>query len=63
MVGTGSEGSYSMLARACVVNHHGNVLYDSFVAPMDRITDYRTSVSGVLPKHLRGGIDMCLHII
>ena len=56
MVGTGSEGSYSMLARACVVNHHGHVLYDSFVAPMDKITDYRTPISGVSPADLHGGI-------
>ena len=56
MVGTGSDGSYSMLARACVVNHHGHVLYDSFVAPMDKITDYRTAISGVSPKDLRGGV-------
>ena len=56
MVGTGPDGSYSMLARACIVNHHGHTLYDSFVAPMDKITDYRTNVSGVSPKDLHGGM-------
>ena len=55
MVGTGPDGSYSMLARVCLVNHHGHTLYDSFVAPMDRITDYRTAVSGVTQRDLRGG--------
>lgn len=54
MVGTGPDASFSMLARCSLVNHHGNVLYDSFVAPMDTITDYRTSVSGVTPSDLRG---------
>jgi RNA exonuclease 4 len=54
MVGTGSDGSYSMLARVCIINHHGYVLYDTFVAPMDKVTDYRTAISGVAPKNLRG---------
>ena len=42
MVGTGSAGDFSMLARCSIVNHHGNVLYNSYVAPLDKITDYRT---------------------
>ena len=55
MVGTGPDGSYSMLARVCVVNHHGHTLYDTFVSPMDKVTDYRSDISGVSPKDLRGG--------
>ena len=55
MVGTGHDGSYSMLARACIVNHHGYTLYDTFVAPMDKITDYRTAISGVSPKDISRG--------
>ena len=55
MVGTGSTGDFSMLARCSVVNHHGNVLYDSYVAPMDKITDYRTKYSGITPQLLRDG--------
>ena len=55
MVGTGSSGDFNMLARCSIVNHHGNVLYDSYVTPMDKITDYRTKFSGIMPKHLRGG--------
>ena len=58
MVGTGPDGSYSMVARVCLVNHHGNVLLDTFVAPMDRVTDYRTAVSGVCAKDLRGGLPL-----
>lgn len=56
MVGTGRTGDFSMLARCSVVNHHGNVLYDSFVAPMDKITDYRTKFSGITPQLLLDGI-------
>ncbi|CAI8033052.1 RNA exonuclease 4 [Geodia barretti] len=54
MVGTGPGGSFSMVACVCLVNHHGNVLLDTFVAPMDRVTDYRTAISGVSAKDLRG---------
>ena len=55
MVGTGWDGEFSMLARCSIVNHHGNVLYDSYVAPMDRVTDYRTRFSGIRPRDLVGG--------
>ena len=56
MVGTGPEGDFSMLARCSIVNHHGNILYDTYVAPMDKITDFRTQISGITPRHLRDGI-------
>ena len=56
MVGTGPSGESSMLARCSVVNHHGNTLYDRFVAPMEKVTDYRTKVSGVKPRDLIDGI-------
>ena len=58
MVGTGPGGSFSMVACVCLVNHHGNVLLDTFVAPMDRVTDYRTAISGVSAKDLRGGVPL-----
>ena len=60
MVGTGPEGCQSMLARCSVVNHHGNVIYDSFVAPMDTITDYRTRYSGVHQDDLKDGVCVCV---
>jgi RNA exonuclease 4 len=37
------------------VNFDGDVLYDEFVKPLERVTDYRTHVSGVRPKDLWGG--------
>lgn len=33
MVGIGPDGKQSALARACVVDFNGNVLYDRFVRP------------------------------
>ncbi|KAI8143492.1 ribonuclease H-like domain-containing protein [Fennellomyces sp. T-0311] len=53
MVGIGEDGVASALARVSLVNFHGAVLLDTFVKPLDRITDYRTFVSGVEPKHMK----------
>ena len=53
MVGTGDEGKNSVLARACVVDWNGTVLYDSFVKVKERITDFRTQFSGVRAKNLK----------
>ncbi len=54
-VGTGLKGGVSILGRCSVVNHHGNVLYDTFVAPLAPVTDYRTRWSGVRKSDLIGG--------
>ena len=35
------------------MNEDGNVVLDTFVAPTERVTDYRTRVSGVRPVDLR----------
>ena len=61
MVGIGPAGDFSMLARCSIVNHHGNVLYDSYVAPMDKIIDYQTEFSRITPQLLRGGT--CIIVI
>jgi RNA exonuclease 4 len=53
MVGIGDSGHDSALARASVVDFHGRQVYDSFVRPRERVTDWRTHVSGVSPKHMR----------
>ena len=53
MVGVGEDGRRSALARVSVVNEDGNVVLDTFVAPTERVTDYRTRVSGVRPVDLR----------
>eukprot|EP00899_Mesostigma_viride_P015617 jgi/Mesvir1/24056/Mv10785-RA.1 len=54
MVGVGSDGVRSVLARVCLVNDKGEVVYDKFVKPIERITDYRTHVSGVRASDLNG---------
>lgn len=54
MVGVGPKGSESVLARVSIVNWHGHVLLDRFVRPMEKVTDYRTWVSGIRAKDLVG---------
>jgi RNA exonuclease 4 len=52
MVGTGEGGYDDALARVSVVDFHGRQVYDSYVRPRERVTDWRTHVSGVGPKHM-----------
>ncbi|XP_059171798.1 uncharacterized protein LOC131952887 isoform X2 [Physella acuta] len=55
MVGVGPRGEDSILARVSIVNHFGVCLYDTFVLPREKVTDYRTFVSGVTPENLATG--------
>lgn len=52
MVGVGIKGKESVLARVCIVNMHGAVIYDQHVQSIERITDFRTKFSGIRPKDL-----------
>jgi RNA exonuclease 4 len=52
MVGIGSEGRQSALARVSVVDWYGAVLLDTFVKVPARVTDFRTHVSGVKANHI-----------
>ncbi|KAK0170141.1 hypothetical protein PV328_010739 [Microctonus aethiopoides] len=59
MVGIG-DGSESMLARISIVNRHGACIYDKYVKPREIVQDYRTSVSGIRPHHLKDGEEFTL---
>jgi len=52
MVGVGIDGKESMLARVSIVNSFCDTVYDTFVAPMQEVVDYRTEFSGVRPQDL-----------
>lgn len=52
MVGIGPDGKKSALARVSVVNWEGIVLLDTFVRVPERVTDFRTKVSGVRAKDI-----------
>jgi DNA polymerase III epsilon subunit-like protein len=56
MVGLGADGSEDALARASIVNFEGRVLYDQFVKPPRKVTDYRTQWSGIRPADLINAI-------
>ncbi|BFZ60815.1 3'-5' exonuclease [Saitoella coloradoensis] len=53
MVGVGPDGTQSTLARVSMVNFHGNEVLDLFVLPKEKVTDYRTFVSGITPAMLK----------
>ncbi|XP_054814582.1 uncharacterized protein LOC129315084 isoform X3 [Prosopis cineraria] len=56
MVGVG-QGNRSALGRVTLVNRWGNVIYDEFVRPVERIVDFRTKISGIRPRDLRKAKD------
>lgn len=55
MVGVGSSGKQSALARVSLTAYDGSVLLDAFVKVGERVTDFRTHVSGVRAKDLKSG--------
>ena len=55
MVGVGPGGKESALALVAIVNSLGSVVYRSYVAPRERVVDYRTAVSGIKASDLVGG--------
>lgn len=52
MVGVGEGGYEHALARVSIVDFHGRQIYDSYVRPREHVTDWRTSISGISPKHM-----------
>ncbi|KAG7378627.1 hypothetical protein PHYPSEUDO_009812 [Phytophthora pseudosyringae] len=56
MVGVGLSGKTSVLARCSIVDYDGNVLYDKHVRPVEKVTDFRTHVSGIKASSLRHAI-------
>ncbi|QPH04604.1 hypothetical protein C2857_001747 [Epichloe festucae Fl1] len=53
MVGVGPGGHESALARVSLVDFHGRQIYDSYVRPTERVTDWRSHVSGVSLKEMK----------
>ena len=53
MVGIGPEGKQSALARVSITNWNGETVLDTFVQVPDRVTDFRTYVSGVRAKDIQ----------
>ncbi|XP_042363837.1 RNA exonuclease 4 [Plectropomus leopardus] len=58
MVGVGPDGEDSILARVSLVNQFGKCIYDKYVKPTEKVTDYRTAVSGIRPEDIRNGEEL-----
>ena len=54
------KGDESSLARVSVVNYYGAVQLDTFVRQRERVTDWRTAVSGVRDSDMLHGNRSCL---
>uniref|UniRef100_UPI00358F751D uncharacterized protein n=1 Tax=Myxine glutinosa TaxID=7769 RepID=UPI00358F751D len=52
MVGGGFSGRSNILARVSLVCRHGNVAYDTLVKPNEKITDWRSQVTGLNEQSL-----------
>jgi len=52
MVGIGPGGYQSRLARVSLVNWDGETVYDTLVQVVEKVTDYRTFVSGITEEDL-----------
>ncbi|XP_010147063.1 PREDICTED: RNA exonuclease 4, partial [Eurypyga helias] len=57
MVGVGPKGEDSIVARVSIVNQFGKCVYDKYVKPTEKVTDYRTAVSGIRPQNVNTGED------
>ncbi|XP_051492776.1 RNA exonuclease 4 isoform X2 [Apus apus] len=57
MVGVGPKGEDSIVARVSIVNQFGKCVYDKYVKPTEKVTDYRTAVSGIRPENINTGED------
>ena len=53
MVGIGTDGKKSALARVSIVDWNLEVILDTYVQVPVRVTDFRTHVSGVEAKHIK----------
>lgn len=58
MVGVGSSGSRSALARVVVVDFDERLVYSAFVKPPEQVTDWRTEVSGVAAGDMRHALPL-----
>ena len=58
-----NDHSEHSLARVSIVNYHGAIVLDTFVAQREKVGDWRTWVSGVRPEDvINGAIQIVLRI-
>lgn len=58
MVGVGEGGTAHALARVSIVDFHGRQVYDSYVRPRVPVTNWRTAISGIEPRHMATARDL-----
>ena len=46
----------SVAGRCTIVGYHGNILYDKYIRPNQRILDLRTRFSGITPENMKTAV-------
>ena len=57
MVGVGPDGKDSIVARVSIINFYGDCVYDKYVKPTKKVTDFRTEISGIRPGDFKNAED------
>lgn len=57
MVGVGPGGVQSVVARVSLVDWYGRTVLDTHVKVLEKVTDYRSHVSGIQPHDLKNAMD------
>jgi len=60
MVGVGPGGLDSALARISIINWDNDLALDTYVRVQEKVTDYRTFVSGIRQEHIESNSAMTL---
>lgn len=60
MVGVGPGGLDSALARISIINWDNELVLDTYVRVQEKVTDYRTFVSGIRQEHIESNSAMTL---
>lgn len=47
------ESGDDLLAQVAMVDYNGNIIYNTYVHVEEKIVDYRTVITGIVPKHLK----------
>uniref|UniRef100_A0A0K0DLL7 RNA exonuclease 4 n=1 Tax=Angiostrongylus cantonensis TaxID=6313 RepID=A0A0K0DLL7_ANGCA len=47
--------SHTIVVHSLLLLQEGKIVFDKYVKPKERVTDFRTSVSGIRPAHIANG--------
>ncbi|KAF6145260.1 hypothetical protein GIB67_041455 [Kingdonia uniflora] len=57
-VGGGSDGTFDICARVCLIDEDENVIFHTYVQPYTTITNYRYEITGITKEHLEDAMTL-----